>query len=210
MSSSIWQETLGEFVKNVASSRPVPGGGAVAALSGSLAASLLKMVLEIAAKGGSNVDEKLAMVEAGLKELQHCVEADITAFNSFLAARKLAQVTEVEKVRRQELMNQALQRCTEVPLTAAQAIVSLVPVAKNLVGHAPDKVLSDLGVALSELDCGLGGLSFTVNINLRGTASDPAFARLRAEWDGLASQIASARQELAVVLDQVAQRIGQS
>jgi len=48
-----------------------------------------------------------------------------------------------------------------------------------------------------------------VNINLRGTASDPAFAAVRAERDHLASEFASARQDLAIAIDQVAQRIGQ-
>jgi formiminotetrahydrofolate cyclodeaminase len=209
MPGSIWQETIGEFVEKVASSKPVPAGGAVAALSACLAASLLKMLLEIAAKGGAKVDHQVVIVKTGLKELQNCVAEDIKAFDSFLAARRMPQLTELEKLHRQELLTQALQRCTEVPLTAAQAIVRLVPIAKDLVGLVPDKVLSDLGVALSEFDCGLVGLSFTVNINLRGTASDPAFATVRAEQDQLASAIACARQDLAAAIHQVAQKIGQ-
>jgi len=168
------------------------------------------MVLEISAKAGANVDDELAAVEIGLKDLQPCVEDDIKAFNSFLAARKMPQLTEGEKQRRQEFLTQALLRCTEVPLAAVQAIARLVPVARDLVGHAPDKVLSDLGVALAELDCALVGLSFTVSINLRGTDSDPAFAAVRAQHQRLAAEISAAHRDLAAAIDQVAQKIGQT
>ena len=207
---SIWQETFAEFVENVASAKPVPGGGAVAALSACLAASLLKMVLEIMAKDGSDVAGKLAAVETARKQLQSFVEEDIAAFNSFLAARRLPQNTEMEKARRLERITQALQRCTEVPLRAAQTAVSLVPILKGLVGLAPEKALSDFGVALAELNCGLVGLSFTVNINLRGTAADANLASLRAQWKELASEVANARQALAVAIEHVNQKIGQA
>ena len=209
MSNSIWQETLSDFVENVASSKPVPGGGAVAALSACLAGALLKMLLELTAKDGSNIDDKMAIVETALKQLQNCVEEDIQAFDSFLAARRMPKLTELEKQRRQELLTQSLQRCTEVPLNAVRAALSLVPIAQDLVSLTPDKAISDFGAALSQLDSGLVGLFFTVNINLRGTASDPAFAAVRAERDHLASEFASARQDLAIAIDQVAQRIGQ-
>ncbi len=208
--SSIWQEPFSKFVDNVASSKPVPAGGAVAALSASLAASLLQMVLEIAVKDGANVGDMLTTVEKGREELQHCVEDDIDAFNAFLAARRLPKSTESEKRHRQQFMTQALQRCTEVPLSAARAAAKLVPIAKGLLSLAPDKVLSDFGVALTECDCALVGLSFTVNINLRETASDSAFSVLRTEWAELAREIAFARQDLALAIDQVLQKIGQA
>ena len=186
------------------------GRWAVAALSACLAASLLKMVLEIMAKDGSDVAGKLAAVETARKQLQNFVEEDISAFNSFLAARRLPQITEMEKVRRLELITQALQRCTEVPLRAAQTAASLVPILKGMVGLAPEKALSDFGVALAELDCGFVGLSFTVNINLRGTAADANFVSLRAQWKELTSEVANARQALAVAIEHVNQKIGQA
>ena len=96
-----------------------------------------------------------------------------------------------------------------MPLNAVRAALSLVPIAQDLVSLTPDKAISDFGAALSQLDSGLVGLFFTVNLNLRGTASDPSFAAVRAERDHLASEFASARQDLAIAIDQVAQRIGQ-
>ena len=209
MSSSIWQETLSDFVENVASAKPVPGGGAVAAFSACLAGALFKMLLEIAAKEGASVNDKLVIVETAIRQLQNGVADDIKAFESFMAARRLPKLTEAEKLIRSEATTKALALCTEVPLSGVRAALSLVPIAKEMVNLTPDKAISDFGAALSQLDGGLVGLVFTVDINLRGTASDPAFATLRAERDQLASQITSARQALAAAITQVAHRIGE-
>ena len=210
MSSPIWQRTLGEFVDNVASSKPVPGGGAVAALSACLAAALFKMLLELIVKDGANVSHKMATVEKAMKLLQNSVGEDITAFNSFLAARRMSKLSESERSSRSEAISSSLIYCTEVPLNALRAALSLVPIAQELASRTPEKAISDCGAALAQLDGGIVGLLFTVDINLRGTASDPAFAKLREERDRLACEIASARRDLAIALDQVARRIGQS
>jgi len=71
----------------------------------------------------------------------------------------MPKLTELEKQRRQELLTQSLQRCTEVPLNAVRAALSLVPIAQDLVSLTPDKAISDFGAALSQLDSGLVGLS---------------------------------------------------
>jgi formiminotetrahydrofolate cyclodeaminase len=207
MSDSVWQETLGTFVEQVGSAKPTPGGGAVAALSACFAAALLQMVLEIAAKGGVNGEKKLAVVQAEMKVLRRCVDEDIEVFNSFLDARKMPKVTETEKLRRQKFLTGTLSRCAEVPSVAARSALRLVPVAQELVEQAPAKVLSDVGVALSQLDSSLLGLLLNVDINLEGTASDSAFSAMRADRDRLASEIVSARQSLAIAIDQVTKKI---
>src|SRR3984885_1407634 len=204
MATSVWQESIGEFMSRVASPKPTPGGGAVATLSACFAASLLEMVAEIASKGGANIGEMLVIVRTELHTLQGCVDQDIEAFNSFLAARKMPRLTELEKTRRGELTTEALKRCVEVPLAASQAALKLVPIAKKLLEVAPARVLSDLGVALSLMDSSLVGLQFNVSINLQGTASDPAFGMLRKECEALTADIASARQALGAMISRVA------
>jgi methenyltetrahydrofolate cyclohydrolase len=207
---SVWQETLGTFVENVASSKPVPGGGAVATLSICLAAALLKMLLELTAKERMEVADKASTVATIMTRVQRGVGDDITAFNSYLAARRMPKLSEQEQLRRGEALAAALVRCTEVPLDTARAALALIPIAQDLVSLVPDKAISDFGAALAQLDSGLVGLFFTANINLRGTTSDPSFATVRAGRDCLAVEIASARQALSIAIDQVAQRIGQT
>ncbi|MGD0963309.1 MAG: cyclodeaminase/cyclohydrolase family protein [Candidatus Acidiferrales bacterium] len=210
MSGSVWQETLDEFVAQLGSAKPTPGGGAVAALSACLAASLLEMVLQITARAHPSAEARLAVVQTQLIELRRSVDQDIESFNRFLDARRMPQLTEVEQTRRKDLQRSALQRCTEVPLAAAQSALKLVPIARDLVGLAPAKVLSDVGVALAQLDSGLLGLLLNVNINLQGTASDPAFQQMHAQRDGLAGEVVSARQELATAIDLITRKITES
>jgi glutamate formiminotransferase/formiminotetrahydrofolate cyclodeaminase len=208
--TSIWGATLIEFVDNVASLKPVPGGGAVAALSGCLGASLLKMLLLMREKEGAKEEGQLALAENARAELQRCAEEDIQAFHSFMGARRMPKGTEPERSARSEAIAAALRRCTEVPLSALRASLGLVPIAQHLMRVVPDKAISDFGAALAQIESALVGLFFTVNINLRDTASDPSFATLRAERDRLAGQMGSARGELADLLAQVTKTIGQS
>lgn len=201
---SVWDETLSAFVVKLASVKSTPGGGAVAAVSACHAAALLKMVLEIAAKDGLEVKDQLSSVQAQLEALRQCVDEDIAAFDSFMVARKMPVLTEAESIRRHEVMVAALQRSTEAPLTGARAALKLVPLAIDLCDLTPARVLSDLGVALLQLDCGLAGFQFNVDINIR---HDPAFEQLHAERDALAIEIASAHRDISSALRQVAEKI---
>ena len=209
MSVSVWQQTLGEFVGGVGSAKPTPGGGAVSALSACLAAALLKMVLEIAAKDGASDDTRMAIVQAEMTQLRRCVDEDIDAFNSFLNARKMPKDTEPERLQRQELLTETLMRCAEGPSAAARSALRLVPIAQELVELAPAKVLSDVGVALAQLDSSLVGLLVNLNINLKGTDSEPAFSAMRAERDRLAGEIDSAHHDLLSAVSLVSRKIAQ-
>jgi formiminotetrahydrofolate cyclodeaminase len=204
---SVWSEPLGDFVENIASARPTPGGGAVAAFSACLAASLLRMVLDIAAKNGSNHGDMPVVVQAYLEELQRCVDSDVEAFDSFVAARKMSAVPEADQSRRQELLAKTLRQCVVVPLNTARLALKLVPIALHISEVGPDKIKSDAGVALLQLDCSLVGLLFNVDINLHGVASDSTFNSLREERDLLAGDITAARRDLSQAIRLVAKNI---
>lgn len=69
IAESVWHETLGNFTDRVASRKPTPGGGAVAALSACFGAALLEMALEIAAKGGYRRDRRAGACPRGIKRI---------------------------------------------------------------------------------------------------------------------------------------------
>jgi len=202
-SVSVWSEPLGTFVESIASARPTPGCGAIAAFSACLAASLLKMVLDIGAKNGSNNGDTPVVVQAYLKELQRCVDGDIEAFDSFLAARKMSGVTEPDQPRSVELLEETLRQCVEVPLNGARLTLKLVPIALHLSEVSPDKIKSDAGVALLLLECSLTGLLFNVDINLQGVASNSTFDSLREQRGLLADEITVARRDLSKAIHRV-------
>lgn len=101
-----------KFLEDLGSKSPTPGGGAVAALTGAMAASLVEMVanLTIGKKGYEKVNtesEKIRNEALILKrELLKLADADVKVFNRVMAAYKSKDKEEIKK---------ALKLAIEVP-----------------------------------------------------------------------------------------------
>ncbi|MBU1985500.1 cyclodeaminase/cyclohydrolase family protein [bacterium] len=98
----VYQPVLG-FVEQVASKAPAPGGGSVAALSGSLGAALLGMVinLTIGKKNYADVTPRFTELRGQIEELRskltERIDDDTAAFNRMRAAAKLPERDDVER-----------------------------------------------------------------------------------------------------------------
>ena len=100
-------KTVKDFVSQVASSEPAPGGGSVSALVGSLGAALTSMVgnLTVGRKAYNQleeqykhqIDENLTEVQKSIEKLNALVDEDTKAFSSFMEALKLPKETERQK-----------------------------------------------------------------------------------------------------------------
>ena len=110
-----------EFIDKVTGNDPVPGGGSVSALNGSLAASLAAMVanLTVGRKKYAEVNDEMEGLSARLTglsaQLLNDVDRDAEAYDRVFAAFKLPKETDEEKAVRTE----AVQRETKY---AAQVI----------------------------------------------------------------------------------------
>ena len=91
------------FIEQTASNEPVPGGGSVAALSGSIAAALAEMVanLTIGKKKYMDIEDemkedaiKLAALRTSLIDL---IDKDAASFDEVMQAFKLPKETDQEK-----------------------------------------------------------------------------------------------------------------
>lgn len=99
---TIKNQKIKEFLEDVASSHPTPGGGAVAALTAATAASLVEMVcnLTIGKKNYSDVQKRVEIIarhagEARL-ELLDMADADAEAFDKVMAAYKKDNKDEIK------------------------------------------------------------------------------------------------------------------
>ncbi|MHA2309618.1 MAG: cyclodeaminase/cyclohydrolase family protein, partial [Candidatus Heimdallarchaeaceae archaeon] len=88
-----------DFLNELASSAPAPGGGAAAAIAGAMGAALGSMVarLTIGKEGYEDVEdlfkEKLRRTEELRKELTELVDKDANAFSGVIAAFGLPKDT---------------------------------------------------------------------------------------------------------------------
>ena len=160
--ASLWENSLLEFRNRVAAGSATPGGGAVAAVAATYAAALLQMVCAITStrKPHAGMMAIAAKVKICEEELTYCAEEDIRVFDRYMAARNVLSASMHAEVQR------CLLACTEVPLTAAEAVVNLEDYAAEMGPHCAEFLASDLATARHLLDASRKALVANVSINL--------------------------------------------
>ena len=182
--SCIRQQTIEEFLQQLASRAPTPGGGSAAALMGAQAAALLGMVcnLTIGKKQYSAVEEDMQALlnrsEALREELTDAIEADVKVFNEVMAAYRLPRENIQQQSVRNAAVQQALRTATDVPLQCARACAELIQLSRTAAGKGSRNVVSDAGVAVMSAHAALQSAALNVFINI-GSIQDRQFADVR-------------------------------
>ncbi|MBK9710456.1 MAG: cyclodeaminase/cyclohydrolase family protein [Kouleothrix sp.] len=210
MSDQLIDQPLRAFLSDLASGTPTPGGGAVAALSGAMAAGLLTMVcdLTIGKKQYAEFEDEARRLREraeGLRaELQALAQADVDAFNRLMAAFKLPRTTDADAASRRAAIQKVTRQATEVPLAVARASAALLPLCAPLARNGNRNAASDVGVAALMLRSAVPSALLNVEINL-AVLEDQIFVRqTRAHAEDLSIGL---DEEVAGVLALVRERI---
>jgi formiminotetrahydrofolate cyclodeaminase len=166
------QMPLREFNQVLGSKAPAPGGGSVAALSGSLGAELISMVcnLTVGREGHESFTADLTTALAKARSLADNlllrVDLDTQAFNEVMAAFKMPKQTAAEQSARKEAIQKGYKKAIQSPLAIARECVDVLSLAAGLLGKTNPNALSDLGVAAQQAFAGLEGAIMNVKINI--------------------------------------------
>lgn len=199
-----------DFLAELASAEPVPGGGSVAALSGALAASLVAMVcrLTIGRKDYESVSAELETIlpraESLQYELRELMQADINAYARVMDAYTLPKATDAEKTARGRAIQDALKHASDVPLTVAERCADVLALARIVAEKGNKNAASDAGVGALMAEAGLRGAALNVSTNL-GAIKDEAYVNERRMR--VAELIAQADQGKAEILSIVEGRL---
>lgn len=164
---------VSNFLDELASNSPTPGGGSVAALVGALGAALISMVgnLTVGKKKYEDVEEDFKKIISSSEklryELSQLIEEDVKAFNNFMATYKMSQETETEKKIRSEKIQESLIEAAKVPLRAAYKCLDIFSLSKEVAEKGNINAVSDAGVAALMAEAALGSAILNVKINLR-------------------------------------------
>ena len=164
---------VSNFLDELASSSPTPGGGSVAALAGVLGASLISMVgnLTLGKKKYEDVEKDIKKIISSSEklryELSQLIEEDIKAFNNFMATYKMPKETEDEKKIRAEKIQEALIKAAKVPLKTAYKSLDIMILSQEVAEKGNINVISDAGVAVLMAEAALESAILNVKINLR-------------------------------------------
>src|SRR5215216_5508242 len=128
-------ESMTAFIAAVASSSPAPGGGAVVAHAGALAAALAQMVagLTVGRKKYASAEaemKEIAVRAAGLSNaLASLAERDAAAYGAVTAAYKLPKEPADAAAARDRAIAEALLGASQVPLETARACAQVAELA---------------------------------------------------------------------------------
>ena len=170
------EQALPEFVDEVASAAPTPGGGTVSAVAGALAGALATMVarLTVGKKKYADVEARMREVdrdgESVRRELLELAQADARAFEGYRAAMKLSQRTPEEVALRERAIADAALTAAQVPLRTAEACVRALELATVVAESGNENAVSDAGVAAWLARSGAEGAALNVRINLPSVA----------------------------------------
>lgn len=164
-------KTIQDYLNELSSNSPTPGGGNVAALCGALSASLGSMVcnLTIGKKKYADVENVMIELKTKLENYQklflELAQKDNDAFNNVMAAFKLPKETEEEKLLRNDAIEKATIGAAEVPSDVIKLCYDLLPLIKSVAEKGNKNSLSDAGVAAALIKTSAVGAYLNVLIN---------------------------------------------
>jgi formiminotetrahydrofolate cyclodeaminase len=172
---SIWKSTLEEFRERILAGDSTTGAVAVAAVSASLAVSVLQMVLEVSAR--KNESEPMReLIEAARMEaaqLARLADEDRAAYTEYVKALRLPKTNDEERAARRHAMDLAMLKATETPLAAARSAVAAIELCAEAAGTARGAIAADIGGAAALLAGAVRAILCSVDANLRELPDQP-------------------------------------
>ncbi|MGC8898231.1 MAG: cyclodeaminase/cyclohydrolase family protein [Bacteroidota bacterium] len=207
MSPMIQTQTINDFLMDLSSSSPAPGGGSVAALSGALGASLVAMVcqLTIGKKKYAEVEpemrEVLAKAETLRDKLKHLIDEDTSAFNEVMDAYRLPKETDEQKRERQEAIQKALRRAVNVPLSVMQESLHGMSLSLTAALKGNRNSVSDAGVSALMFLAASESAALNVRINLSLFDDAEEAKRIAGEAKEMLENARRAREEILQIVE---------
>jgi formiminotetrahydrofolate cyclodeaminase len=195
-------KSVSQFLDELASNSPAPGGGSVAALAGALGAALTSMVcnLTFGKKKYVDVQEELKGVleqsESIRKELTQLIDKDTEAFNSVMAAFGLPKGSEAEQAARSAAIQEATKGATMIPLSVMLACEKALALSKTVAQKGNKNSASDAGVAALMLQAGCAGAALNVRINLGGINDAGFVAKISQQCAEIGKSVENATREV--------------
>jgi len=169
-----------EFVSETASNSPVPGGGSVAALAGSLGVALATMVANLTVgkeKYAEVEDQMQKVIKTGddiREKLVELIDRDATSFDGVMKAFKLPKETDEEKAARTAKIQSEYKYAASVPMETAELAMAIMDLAEVVVEKGNPNAVTDGAVAAMMSRTAVLSALLNVKINI-GSIKDEAF-----------------------------------
>lgn len=204
--------SLRDFADEVSGDSPAPGGGSVAALAGSMGASLAAMVGNLTAGKKGYEDSRATLVsmamaaQATKSELLNLVDRDTRAYESVIEALRLPKGGDAQREVRRKALGEANRGATIVPLETARSCLEAMKQCLVAVEKGNRNSVTDGAVGALVARAGLDGALLNVRINLRSIEDEEFRASLEKETALLKRD---SETLIAEVLDRLEKTLGE-
>jgi formiminotetrahydrofolate cyclodeaminase len=205
------KKTVEDFLNELASNSPAPGGGSVAALAGAIGSALTSMVcsLTIGKKKYAAVEDEIKQILEQIGPLRKqfiiLIDKDTEAFNKVMEAYGLPKDSDEQKTLRNAAIQSATKEAALVPLEVMIHCIDALALAKIVAEKGNINSISDTGASVLMLQAAAEGAALNVKINLSGI-SDTEFVGWKAEESE--SVLRTSRKLSEEVLTVVKEKIG--
>ncbi|HTY47390.1 MAG TPA: glutamate formimidoyltransferase [Methanomassiliicoccales archaeon] len=176
---------IDEFLKELASGTPTPGGGSAASVLGAMGAALGAMVcrLTLGKKGYEEVQpmmhEAASHFDSMRDRLEALIDADARSYEQVMNAFRLPKGTEAEKRARTDAIQHATKAAAEVPLQTATLCCEVVDELIAISKKGNKNAITDAAVGLQCAFAGLISACVNVEVNLITIKDEKFVARTR-------------------------------
>ena len=188
-------KSLNEYLTELSSNSPTPGGGNVAALCGTLSASLGTMVcnLTIGKKKYAEVESEMSTIKTELEKYRTIFselgQKDNAAFNKVMEVFKLPKETDGDKEIRSKKIEEATIGAAEIPLEVLKNCIEMLPLLKTVGEKGNKNSLSDAGVAVAVIQAAAKGAYLNVMINCSTLQNQTIANEIRKSTDIIIDEI---------------------
>jgi len=199
--------TVKEFLSELASSSPAPGGGSVAALAGGLGAALSSMVcnLTIGKEKYADVQDEIKKVlkksEALRKKLTILIDKDTDAFNNVMKAFKMPKETEEQKSERSKAIQEGYKAAASVPLETARTCKEILDVAVVIAKKGNQSSITDAAISAIMAKAGVESAILNVKINLGSIRDEKFVKKISGELEKIEKNAADKTGEVMKIVD---------
>ena len=160
---------MNEFIEQLASSSPTPGGGGASALLGGIGVALCSMVANLTsgkklyAAYQAEIETVLKRTELSIQRLLAFIEKDAEVFEPLSQAYRIPK----DDPGRAGILESALVKACSVPYEILEEIEHIADVLDILAEKGSKLAISDVGVAATALRSAAEGAALNVYINTK-------------------------------------------
>lgn len=160
---------LNEFITQLSSKLPVPGGGGASALIGAIGVSLCSMVANLTSGKSkyseyqNDIDLIIARTQVSIDNLLNLINKDAEVFEPLSKAYGMPK----NEPLREEILEEALINACAVPMEILYEVESILDIIEQLSVKGSKLAVSDVGVSAAACRCAMESAVMNVLINTK-------------------------------------------